>query len=111
VSVCPGKTWKIRNVPEDLDTVSRFGPGPLMVMFLSIASSALVRLMVCPLSAGSKLIVSPSVASASAWRSEPAPLSCVLVTVMVAAYAAIAIAQSSATQIAAQPIGTILVFM
>jgi len=32
-------------------------------------------------------------------------------TVMVAAHAAIAIAQSSATQIAEQPIGTILVFM
>ena len=81
-----------------------------MVMFLSMASSALVRLMVCPLSAGSKLIVSPLFA-ASAWRSEPAPLSFVLVTVIVAARAAIAIAQSSATQIAAQPIGTILVFM
>src|SRR5439155_16726439 len=101
----------MRNVPEDLDTVSRFEPGPLIVMFLSIASSALVRLMVCPLSAGSKLIVSPSFASASAWRSEPEPLSFMLMTVMVAAYAAIAIGQSSATQIAEQPIGTILVFM
>jgi len=50
-------------------------------------------------------------ASASAWRSEPGPLSFVLMTVMVAAHAAIAIAQSSATQIAEQPIGTILVFM
>jgi hypothetical protein len=67
--------------------------------------------MVCPLSAGSKLIVSPSFASASAWRSEPILLSPVFVTVMMAAYAAIAIAQRSATQLAAQPIGTILVFM
>jgi hypothetical protein len=39
------------------------------------------------------------------------PLSFVLLTVLVVAYAAIAIAQSSATQIVAQPIGTILVFM
>jgi len=77
-------------------------------MFLSIASSSLVRLMVCPLSEGSKLIMSLSFASASAWRNEPGPLSFVLMTVMVAAYA---IAQSSATQIAAQPIGTILVFI
>jgi len=49
--------------------------------------------------------------SGSAWRSEPGPLSFVLITAMMAAYAAIAIAQSSATQIAPQPIGTILVFM
>jgi hypothetical protein len=32
-----------------------------------------------------KLIVSPSFASASAWRNEPAPLSLVLVTVIVSA--------------------------
>jgi hypothetical protein len=42
---------------------------------------------------------------------EPGPLSFVLMTVRVTAYVAIAIAQSSATQIAAQPIGTVLVFM
>ena len=44
-------------------------------------------------------LVSPSFASASVWRSEPGPLSFVLMTVMVAAYAAIAIAQSSAKEI------------
>jgi len=41
--------------------------------------------MVWPFSDELKLIMSPSTASASAWRSEPAPLSLVLVTVIVAA--------------------------
>ncbi|PYL71148.1 MAG: hypothetical protein DMF26_20010 [Verrucomicrobia bacterium] len=52
---------------------------PLMVTLLSITSSPLVKLMV-PLTA--KLMVSPSLASASAWRNEPGPLSFRLVTVM-----------------------------
>ena len=41
--------------------------------------------MVCPFSAGSKWIVSPSLAAVMAARSEPAPLSAVLVTTSVAA--------------------------
>jgi hypothetical protein len=48
-----------------------------------IASSAVVNVTVA--TEGSKLIVSPSWASASACRSEPGPLSFVLVTVIVVA--------------------------
>ncbi|PYL74257.1 MAG: hypothetical protein DMF26_11630 [Verrucomicrobia bacterium] len=59
-----------------------------------------------------KVIVSPSFAMASAWRSEPAPLSFVLVTVMVAACAGIATAQSSTTAIPVNVIlGVILIFI
>ena len=46
-----------------------------------------------------KLIVSPPLASASAWRSEPGPLSFVLETVMMFAWADIAPAQITARQI------------
>lgn len=42
--------------------------------------------MVCPLSAASNWIVSPSAAAAIAARSEPVPLSAVLVTMSVAAW-------------------------
>src|SRR5580765_5833108 len=69
-------------------------------MFVSIASSPLVRLIVCPLSAGSKSIVSPLLASASAWRSEPSPPSFVFVTVMTAPCADIPIAQSRPKEMA-----------
>src|SRR5438552_6614025 len=62
-------------------TVSRPGPGPMTTMFLSIASSALVRVMVCPLRAGSNWMVSLSLAAAIVSRSEPAPLSTVVVTI------------------------------
>ena len=54
-----------------------------MVMLLAMVSSAVVS--VTTPTEGSKLIVSPSCASASAWRSEPAPLSFPLVTVIVVA--------------------------
>src|SRR2546430_15081480 len=80
------------------DTARRFAPGPLMVMFLLITSSPLVRL-IAPVTA--KLIVSLSCASASAWRSEPGPLSFVLVTVMVSAEADMAAAQTSIRHIRA----------
>jgi hypothetical protein len=68
-----------------------------MVTFLSIASSPLVSPIV-PVTA--KVIVSPSLASTSAWRNEPGPLSFVLVTVMVVAYTGIAAVQSSNAPIA-----------
>jgi len=54
-------------------------------MLLFTRSWLLVSVIACPLSDGSKLIVSPLTASASAWRNEPGPLSLVLVTVIVAA--------------------------
>ena len=68
-----------KKLPDAGRTVSEFDPGPLIVMFLSITSSPLVKLIV-PVTANS--IVSPSFASASAWRNEPDPLSFRLVTVM-----------------------------
>src|SRR6266536_3865240 len=76
---------------EDRDTVSVFGPGPLIVMLLSITSSPLVKPMV-PVTA--KVILSPSFALTSACRNEPGPLSFVLVTVMMVARVEIVIAQS-----------------
>ena len=93
-----------------LQTASNSGPGPLILMFLSITSSKPVRRIVWPLSAGSKSIVSPSLASVSAWRSEPGPLSFVLITVIVFARAGVAIAQSSSTQAAAKRIRITLAF-
>ena len=56
-----------------------------MVALSFTTSWPLVSVMVWPFSDELKLIMSPSTASASAWRSEPAPLSLVLVTVIVAA--------------------------
>src|SRR4029077_2040381 len=84
---------------DDLETVSKSPPGPAMVILLLITSSPLVRLMICPLSEESKLIVSPSLASASAWRNEPGPLAFVLVTVMTSASTDVPRAQTSANQI------------
>ena len=74
-------TWKIRNCGacEARCTVTVCGEA-LMVMLLVMTSSAVVSVTI--FTEGSKLIVSPSWASASAWRSEPGPLSFVLVTVM-----------------------------
>ena len=81
-----GMIWKIRKgVFEDRNSPSKIRPGPWMLTFLLTTSSSEVRLMFLPLSAGSKLIVLPSLASASAWRNEPGPLSLVFVTVVVAA--------------------------
>ena len=71
-------------------------PGPETVTLLSTNNSPLVSPII-PVTA--KVIVSPSFASASAWRSDPGPPSLVLVTVMVVACAEIRVAQSSAMQI------------
>ena len=62
-------------------------------------SSPLVSVIVWPLSAGSNWIMSPSLAAAIAPRSEPGPLSFMLVTVIVVACAGIATAQTNARQI------------
>jgi hypothetical protein len=49
-----------------------------------MASCPLVRVMALPARLGAKLMVSPAALAARAARSEPAPLSAVLVTAMVA---------------------------
>jgi hypothetical protein len=67
---------------KDPEIVTVFGPGPFIVTFSSITSSALVNVMLCPCRAVAKLMLSPSWASASAWRNEPGPSSLVFVTVM-----------------------------
>src|SRR5216117_890693 len=54
-------------------TVKRLAPGPVMVRFLSITNSPLVRVTVVTL--GAKLIVSPGEASRIACRNDPEPLS------------------------------------
>ncbi len=78
---------KMRNcgVPPALlrCTVNTLAPGPVIVRSLLINNSALVSVIVVRPEA--KLIVSPDAASRIACRSEPAPLSLVLVTVMVVA--------------------------
>ena len=75
--------WKIREVTRLVftRTVKRVAPGPVMVRFLSITNSPLVRVTVVTL--GAKLIVSPDEASRIACRKEPDPLSFSFVTVMV----------------------------
>src|SRR6185503_17790621 len=75
----------IRNDPLARCTVNTFAPGPVIVRFLSSSSSPDVRLIVYgpppgAKTVGSKLIVSVEQASAIAWRSEPAPLSAMVVT-------------------------------
>jgi hypothetical protein len=54
-------------------TVKRLAPGPVMVRFLSITNSPLVRVTVVTL--GAKVIVSPDEASRIACRNDPGPLS------------------------------------
>ena len=67
------------------ETVSRPGPGPVMVMSTDGVSSPLVSVMVRGMlmskNAGSKVIVPPPQASAIAWRNEPVPASAVLATI------------------------------
>ena len=80
-----------------------------MVMLLFTRSSPLVRPIV---SVTAKVIVSPSFASASAWRSEPGPLSFVFVTVMTSARAGIVMKHSSTRTIAkALTLDRILLFI
>src|SRR6266508_419796 len=108
VTFLPEPKWNTRLVA--LPSTARLpAPGPSMVMFLSTSSSPLVNTMV-PDTA--KVMVSPSLMSMSAWRNEPAPLSLVLVTVMVAAFARNATAQNRAIAIAAViTLGGIFVFI
>jgi hypothetical protein len=54
-------------------TVKRLAPGPVMVRFLSITNSLLVKVTVVTL--GAKVIVSPDEASRIACRNDPTPLS------------------------------------
>ena len=82
VAVAPDVTLKMRKSGVPLAKlrwmVRRVAPGPEMVRFLPMSSSALVSSMV-PLTA--KSIVSPAAASAIALRNDPGPLSAVLMTV------------------------------
>src|SRR6516225_4813534 len=94
VAVTPGITCIIRKlVFEDRNIPTRFDPGPLMVMFLSITSSEVVSPMFRPFSIESNWMVSPLLASASAWRNEPGPLSLVLVTLVVGVAVGVGVAQ------------------
>src|SRR5438128_10716162 len=104
-------TWKMRKGAAFAarDTASTSAPGPLIVMFLLITSSPLVRL-IAPVTAN--VIVSPSFTSASACRNEPGPLSLVFVTTMVSACAGIATAKSNVTAVAADlTLNVILIFI
>ena len=83
-------------------------PGPLMVTLWVTCSSPLVNRMVPETPVAS--IVSPSLAMLSAWRSEPGPLSFVLVTKMVVAYAGIAVMKSSAVAMTAGLIASVNLF-
>src|SRR6266542_4350902 len=96
VTFLPGPMWNTRLVAFP-STARLAAPGPSIITFLSTGSSPLVNTIV-PDTA--KVIVSPSFAMASAWRNEPAPLSLVLVTVMVAPCARSATAKNRATAIA-----------
>src|SRR5438309_7346984 len=58
--------------------VKRLAPGPVIVRFLSITNSPLVRVTVVTL--GAKVIVLPGEVSRIACRNDPGPLSFVLVT-------------------------------
>src|SRR5438067_13001898 len=74
-------------------TVKRLAPRPVMMRFLLITNSPLIRVMVPRL--GAKVIVSPDEALRIACRNDPGPLSFVLVTGIVVACAGITTAQSS----------------
>ena len=74
-----------------------------MVTLLSTTSSPLVSAIV-PVG-DAKLIVSPSEAVASAWRSEPAPLSFVLVTVHVVAWTLCKLATTAQSSVKRNRIG------
>jgi hypothetical protein len=62
---------------------SWLAPGPWMVSFLLRSSSPLVSVMVSPFRLGAKTMVSPLLAAAISARSEPVPLSALLMTVSV----------------------------
>ena len=75
-------------------TVKRSAPGPVIVRFLPITNSPLVR--VTAVRHGAKLIVSPDDALMIACRNEPRPLSFPFVTVIVAAGVSLAVNESAA---------------
>ena len=76
------KTRKLGVPPAVLRcTVRWVAPSPVIVRFLLISSSALVKLICWSISPASKVIVPPSHTSAMAWRRLPAPLSKVFTTV------------------------------
>ena len=77
-------------------TASTSAPGPLIVTLVSTSSSPLVRLITPEIPVAS--IVSPSFATARAWRIEPGPLSLVLVTTITVACAESASAQANVRQ-------------
>ena len=79
-------------------TASTLAPAPLIVTLVFTSNSPLVSVMApeTPLAS----IVSPLLAMTSAWRSEPGPLSLVLLTTMVVACAGIVRAQTKGKQIA-----------
>ena len=70
---------KMRKLPALRSTVNKFAPGPLIVRDLLINSSPLVRLIGLT-TLGAKVIVSPPQALAIMKRSEPDPVSLLLVT-------------------------------
>jgi hypothetical protein len=75
-TVTPGLMLKIRKQTTSMHlavTVKRLAPGPVMMRFLLIANSPLIRVTVVTF--GAKVIVSPDEASRIAWRNDPAPLS------------------------------------
>src|SRR5215211_8552399 len=75
-------------------TACWLAPGPVIVRFLLITNSPLVRLTAVTL--GAKLMVSPGDAKLIARRKEPAPLSFPFVTVSVPASASVALNKSAA---------------
>ena len=81
--------------------IARFfprAPAPLIVTLLSTSNCPVVSVITPEIPVA--LIVSPSFASASAWRNEPRPLSLVLLTMIVVARADIVRAQARIKQIA-----------
>jgi hypothetical protein len=88
-------------------TVKRFAPGPVMVRFLSITNSPLVRVTVVML--GETLTVSPEAALRIACRNEPGPLSSPFVAVTVAA--GVSVALNNSTAIAQAALNLFFVFI
>ena len=78
-AVTPLGTLKTRLALFPL-TVSRFAPGPVTVTLLFTTNSAVVSVIGLTTWAMSKVIVPPSQTSSNAWRSDPAPLSALVVT-------------------------------
>ncbi len=82
VTAFPSLMSNTREVSLPL-TASLSAPGPSMSRLFLISSWSLISVMVWPLRLEAKTMVSPSLALLIVSRSEPAPLSRVLVTVRV----------------------------